>query len=126
MSHPDDRKYIASHEWILIAGDEAVIGVTSFAQAQLGDLTYIELPAVGAVLEAHKEMGVVESVKAASELYSPVNGVVLAVNEALAADPGIVNRDPYGEGWMLKVRVASLPDDLMDAAAYAELAPCDH
>ncbi len=121
MNTPDTLLYSKSHEWIRIEGQEAVVGITDFAQQQLGDITYIDLPASGAQLAQGKEMGSVESVKAASELYSPASGAILAVNNALADKPELVNRDPYGEGWMLRIRLSAQPEGLVDAAAYAGL-----
>jgi len=119
--NPNDLKYAKSHEWAKIEGDFATIGITQFAQEQLGDLTFVDLPKVGAVLSAGAEMGSVESVKAASELYSPVSGTVTEVNAALENAPEAVNQDPFGAGWMIKVKLSAAPADLLDAAAYAEV-----
>ncbi|EGJ52037.1 glycine cleavage system protein GcvH [Desulfocurvibacter africanus] len=119
---PKELLYSQSHEWARIEGGEAVVGITHFAQEQLGDLTFVELPAVGASVEAGKEMGSVESVKAASELYAPVSGKVVAVNEELAASPELVNQDPYGKGWMIRIELSSQPQGLLDADAYAQVA----
>ncbi len=118
MSVPPELLYAASHEWARIEGGEAVVGITHFAQEQLGDLTFVDLPAVGATLAAGQEMGSVESVKAASELYSPVSGEVIAVNEGLADFPEKVNASPYGDGWMIRVRVEGAPTGLLSAAEY--------
>ncbi|EPR34992.1 Glycine cleavage system H protein [Alkalidesulfovibrio alkalitolerans DSM 16529] len=118
---PDDLLYARTHEWARIEDGEAVLGITHFAQEQLGDLTYVELPEVGQALTQGEEMGSVESVKAASELYAPVTGEVIAVNEELADNPGLVNEDPYGEGWMLRVRLSADPEDLLEAADYERL-----
>lgn len=118
---PNDLKYAKSHEWAKIEGDVATIGITQFAQEQLGDLTFIDLPKAGATLTAGQEMGSVESVKAASEIYAPVSGTVLEVNAALENAPEAVNQDPYGAGWMLKVKLAATPSDLLDATAYADV-----
>ena len=118
---PNDLKYAKSHEWAKIEGDVATVGITHFAQEQLGDLTFVDLPKVGASLTAGSEMGSVESVKAASELYSPVSGQVIEVNAALENAPEAVNQDPYAAGWMLKVKLSSAPADLLDAAAYADV-----
>ncbi len=102
--------HAATHEWVRIEqGGEAVIGITDFAQDQLGDLTFVELPAVGAALSTGKEMGAVESVKAASDIYSPVDGEVIAVNEALQDTPELVNQSPYGDGWMVRVKLSATP-----------------
>ena len=113
-------KYTRDHEWIRIDADTAVIGITDYAQTQLGDVVYVELPAVGRRVEKGKEAAVVESVKAASEVYAPVSGEVIAVNEALSGEPGKINVDPMGEGWFLKLRIANAKelDELMDEAAY--------
>ena len=119
--NPTDLKYAKSHEWAKIEGDVATVGITHFAQEQLGDLTFVDLPKVGATLTAGSEMGSVESVKAASELYSPVSGTVTAVNEALEGAPEAVNQDPYVAGWMIKVKLSAAPAGLLDADAYAEV-----
>jgi glycine cleavage system H protein len=118
---PNDLKYAKSHEWAKIEGDVATIGITHFAQEQLGDLTFVDLPKVGATLTAGAEMGSVESVKAASELYSPVSGTVTEVNAALENAPEAVNQDPYTAGWMIKVKLSAAPAGLLDAAAYADV-----
>jgi glycine cleavage system H protein len=114
-------RFTKDHEWIRQDGDTAVIGITDYAQEQLGDIVYVELPAPGTRVEAGKEAAIVESAKAASEVYAPVSGEVLAVNELVAGDPAKVNADPMGEGWFLTVKLddpAAL-DGLMDEAAYA-------
>ena len=121
MSVKPDLLYAPTHEWVRVEDSEAVVGLTSFAQEQLGDLTFVDLPAVGDILAPGKEMGSVESVKAASDIYSPVAGEVIAVNEALADAPEKVNQDPYGEGWLVRVRLSARPSGLLDAAAYDEL-----
>ena len=115
---PADLQYTRSHEWVRIEGDEATVGITDYAQDALGDVVYVELPEVGASFEAGATFGAVESVKAASDLYLPVAGDVLAVNSALIDRPEILNSDPYGEGWMLKIRVAPGVGALMSAGAY--------
>jgi glycine cleavage system H protein len=114
-------RFTKDHEWIRQDGDTAIIGITDFAQQQLGDIVYVELPAVGSMVEAGKEAAVVESAKAASEVYAPVSGEVVAVNAAIADDPAKVNADPMGEGWFLTVKLADPKalDGLMDEAAYA-------
>jgi glycine cleavage system H protein len=114
-------RFTKDHEWIRQDGDTAVIGITDYAQQQLGDIVYVELPAIGTVVEAGKEAAVVESAKAASEVYAPVSGEIVAVNEAIAGDPAKVNADPMGEGWFLTVKLADPKalDGLMDEAAYA-------
>ena len=118
MSVKADLLYAPSHEWARIEGSEAVVGITFFAQEQLGDLTFVDLPAVGSTLVPGKEMGSVESVKAASDIYSPVAGEVIAVNDALEANPEKVNESPYEDGWMVRVRLSAKPEGLLDAAAY--------
>ena len=102
---PKDLRYSKEHEWVKVDGDEAVIGITGYAQEQLGDVVYVELPAVGQQIQQFKSFGVVESVKAASDLYAPLSGEVLATNQDLSKSPEKVNEDPYGGGWMLRVRV---------------------
>jgi glycine cleavage system H protein len=119
---PDDLKYAASHEWARITGGEAVIGVTHFAQEQLGDITFIDLPQPGTKVKAGMEFGVIESVKAASDLYSPVTGEIVAVNEALADDPAAVNRDVYGEGWLVRIILTAPVENLLTPAEYADIA----
>lgn len=121
---PDDLKYTKSHEWIRDDGDGTVtVGITEHAQELLGDLVFVELPEVGASLETGAECAVVESVKAASDVYSPLNGEVTAANEALSDTPETVNEDPYGGGWIFKMKVtdAAEMDDLLDANGYAEV-----
>ncbi len=120
---PGDLRYTKDHEWVRVDGGEAVVGVTEFAAHQLGDVVFVELPAVGRSLEQHATFGVVESVKAVSDLFAPVAGEVVAVNAALGGQPELVNTDPYGEGWMLRLRVADAGqlDGLLDAAAYERL-----
>jgi len=124
MNIPENLLYRDSHEWARIEGKEAVIGITQYAQDQLGDVTYVDLPAVGAQLAAGKEFGSIESVKAASDLYAPVSGSVIAVNEALASAPETVNRSPYGDGWMVRVSLSAEPAGLLSAVDYAKC--CEH
>jgi glycine cleavage system H protein len=116
-------KFSKTHEWIKVDGDIATIGITDFAQKELGDVVYIELPKVGTKLVAGKEFGVVESVKAASDLNSPVSGTVVEINAALNDKPALLNTDPYGEAWLLKIRCSNLTelDSLMDEKKYKEL-----
>lgn len=121
MNIPADLKYVDTHEWIKVEGDTATVGVTDFAQDQLGDVTFVELPAVGDSLKAGGGMGSVESVKAASDLYSPVSGEVIEVNAELEVSPDLVNSDPYGKGWMLKVRLSGNADKLLSAEEYKAL-----
>ncbi|HAC45688.1 MAG TPA: glycine cleavage system protein GcvH [Chloroflexi bacterium] len=113
------RLYTKSHEWLTVDGKTVTVGITDFAQSQLGDVVFLELPKPGRKLDAGESFGVVESVKAASDLYSPVSGRVATVNEQLAAKPELINSDPYGDGWILKLELTGeLPTDLMDEAAY--------
>ncbi|MFP5259908.1 MAG: glycine cleavage system protein GcvH [Acidobacteriota bacterium] len=121
-----DLLYSKTHEWARVEDEIAVVGITDFAQEQLGDITYVELPAVGDTVEAGQEMGSVESVKAASELYSPVSGEVIEVNEELEAAPEKVNADPFGEGWLIRVRLTEEPIGLLSPEEYEELAKADH
>jgi glycine cleavage system H protein len=118
--YPDDRHYTKEHEWIRLEGDRGTVGITDYAQNQLGDVVYLELPEVGRTLAAHDRFGTVESVKAVSELYCPVAGEVVEVNSALVSSPEAINTDPYGQAWMIVVRMANpgALDGLMDAAAY--------
>jgi glycine cleavage system H protein len=117
-----ERRYTKSHEWLDIDGKNVTVGITDFAQSQLGDVVFLELPAPGRKLAAGEAFGVVESVKAASDLYSPVSGRITAVNEKLAAHPELVNSDPYSDGWILKVELTGeLPADLLDEAAYKKI-----
>lgn len=120
MRDPAKLSYTREHEWLELHGDVGTIGITDFAQKELGDIVYVELPAKGAALRAGAEMGSVESVKAVSDIFSPVAGEVLEVNSALRQSPEIINRDPYGEGWMVRVRVEDPAGaaGLMDHGAY--------
>ncbi len=121
-SYPDDLKYHPEHDWGRIEGDEATLGITWFAQDALGELVHYEPPAVGAAVAKDESYGEVESVKAVSELVSPLSGEVLEVNEKAVDEPETVNEDPYGEGWLIRIRMSdpSEADSLMDAAAYRE------
>jgi glycine cleavage system H protein len=123
MSHiPSELKYVSSHEWLRLEADGSItVGITEHAQELLGDVVFVELPKVGAHLAADEQAGVVESVKAASDVYSPIAGEVLAVNEALEAAPELANSAPYAEGWFFRIQPANAADldSLMDAAAYA-------
>jgi len=113
------RLYTKTHEWLTVDGKSATVGITDFAQSQLGDMVFLDLPSPGRKLAARESFGVVESVKAASDLYSPIAGRVTAVNDKLAAKPELINSDPFGDGWILKLDVGGeLPSDLLDEAAY--------
>ena len=120
---PGDLRYTKEHEWVRVDGDEATIGITQFAADQLGDIVFVELPAAGRSVEQFATFGVVESVKAVSDLFAPVGGEVTATNDALGAQPELVNSDPYGEGWMVRLRLADAAqvDALLDPAAYEQL-----
>ena len=120
---PADLHYTKDHEWIKVDGDTATIGVTDFAANQLGDVVFVDLPAVGRAVEQYATFGVVESVKAVSDLYAPVSGEVVEVNGDLSANPELVNSDPYGAGWMIRVRLGDSTQvaGLLDAAAYQQL-----
>jgi glycine cleavage system H protein len=119
---PEDLHYSKDHEWVRVSGDEAVIGITDYAQNSLGDVVYVELPKPGESFEGNESFGSVESVKAVSEIFMPVSGEVLSVNESLQDDPEKVNTDPYGEGWMIRVRLKSKGDvdSLLTAAEYED------
>ena len=120
---PTDLHYTKDHEWVRVDGDEAVVGITDYAANQLGDIVFVELPDTGRTLSQHATFGVVESVKAVSDLFSPVSGEVTSGNDALAAAPELVNSDPFGEGWMIRVKLGNPTevDGLLDAAAYDAL-----
>lgn len=121
---PQDLKYTKEHEYIKPSGEEGVytVGITDYAQGELGDVVFVELPKPGAKFASHAVFGTIEAVKAVSDLYMPIAGEVVESNSALDADPAAVNSDPYGAGWMIKVRAdGPLPDDLLDAAAYTSL-----
>jgi glycine cleavage system H protein len=113
-------RYTRDHEWIRLDGDIAVVGITDYAQTQLGDVVYVELPEIGRIVEKGNEIAVVESVKAASEVYAPLSGEIVAANDGLGGEPGLVNSDPTGAGWFVKLRVADRTefDELLDEAAY--------
>ncbi len=118
-----DRRYTKSHEWLSVEGKSVTVGITDFAQAQLGDVVFLELPSLGRKLDVGESFGVVESVKAASDLYAPLAGRVTAVNDKLTAHPELVNSDPYGDGWIVKLELSGeLPSDLLDEAAYKKIA----
>lgn len=121
MNAPANLSYTDTHEWVRLENNEAVIGITEYAQHSLGDITYVELPAVGDTLTEGKEMGTVESVKAASDLFAPVSGTVTAVNGELADHPELLNQAPYEGGWMLRVALSGQPSGLLTAADYDKL-----
>jgi glycine cleavage system H protein len=123
VSAPSDLRYTRDHEWIKVDGDEATVGITQYAAEQLGDIVFVELPDTGRDLEVAKPFGVVESVKAVSDLYAPISGAVTSTNDALAKEPELVNSDPYGAGWMIKLTIADPTqiDDLLDGSAYDDL-----
>jgi glycine cleavage system H protein len=119
---PDDLKYASSHEWVRVSGETSTVGITDHAQEELTDVVFVELPEVGRVVEAGEAVAVVESVKTASDIYSPVAGEIVEVNTRVSEDPSLVNSSPYEDGWFYRVRSAGAPDTsgLMDAAAYRE------
>lgn len=121
MQFPADLKYSKEHEWVRFEGKQAVVGITYFAQSQLGDIVFVELPEVGTVITSGKRFSVVESVKAVSDIFAPLNGKVVKVNEALNDAPEKVNQDPYGDGWIAVVEIAEGKggEELMDSEAYA-------
>ena len=123
MDVPEELRYTDDHEWVRLEDGSGVVGITAYAAEQLGDVVFVELPAVGTELAPRQAFGVVESVKAVSDLYAPVGGEVTAANDSLSSSPELVNSDPYGEGWMIRVRVAAPEqlDGLRDAAAYRKL-----
>jgi glycine cleavage system H protein len=120
--NPEDLHYTTSHEWVRIDGDVGTIGITDYAQKELGEIVYLELPEVGHMFNADEEFGTVESVKAVSELFTPLAGEIVEVNKAAIAEPGIVNDDPLGDGWLIKMKLTTDEevDKLMSAADYAE------
>jgi glycine cleavage system H protein len=123
MNFPDNLRYTKDHEWLRLEGNVATVGITDFAQRELGDIVYVEIETVGKTLMAEAVFGTVEAVKTVSDLYLPVSGTINEINPALSGSPEVVNSDPYGEGWMIKMTVNN-PDDvkaLMDAAAYNNL-----
>ncbi len=123
MSYPENLRYTKDHEWIKLEGTTATVGITQFAQGELGDIVYVEIETQGKALEAEAVFGTVEAVKTVSDLFLPVSGTITEVNPALAGAPELVNNDPYGEGWMIKMTVANPADvdALMSAAAYKDL-----
>jgi glycine cleavage system H protein len=124
LAQPENLLYSKEHEWVKIDGETATIGITDYAQNSLGDIVYVELPRVGKAIEQFGNIGVVESVKAVSDLFTPVGGEVLEINGALEADPAAVNRDPYGAGWLFKVKLkdAAEKSNLLSASDYEKIA----
>ena len=123
MNIPAELKYTKDHEWVKIDGDVAIVGITEFAQSELGDIVYVEIETIGETLDQEEVFGSVEAVKTVSDLFMPVSGEILEFNEALEGNPELVNSDPYGEGWMIKIKLtdSSQYDQLLDAAAYEGL-----
>lgn len=123
MNVPEDLTYTKEHEWLRVVGNTATVGITDWAQGELGDIVFVELPEVGAELEKARVFGTIEAVKAVSELYSPISGKVIEVNSALDDDPMVINTDPYGNGWMIKVELGdtSQLDELLTSQSYKEL-----
>ena len=123
MNVPSDLKYTKEHEWVMVEGNVATIGITDYAQGELGDVVFVGLPKVGAVVKSGEAFGTIEAVKAVSEMYSPVTGKVVEINTAVGEDPMIVNRDCYGDGWMIKVEMDdhSELEQLLDAEGYTNL-----
>ena len=123
MEFPETLKYTKDHEWIRIEGDTGTVGITDYAQGELGDVVFVELPAVGKSVRQHEAFGTIEAVKAVSDLFAPMSGAVTDVNAAVAATPDAVNKDPYGKGWMVKLKLANPAEasSLLDAKAYRAL-----
>lgn len=123
MTIPQELKYTKEHEWVHVEGDVACIGITDYAQSQLGDVVFVDVATVGETLEAGEVFGTIEVVKTVSDLFLPLSGEILELNEALEESPDLVNQDPYGKGWIIKVKVADMSqvNNLLDAAAYKEI-----
>ena len=121
MNIPENLMYTEDHEWVKIDGEEAIIGITDFAQGELGDIVYVEIETEGETLDASEVFGTVEAVKTVSDLFMPVSGEVLEINPKLADEPELINSDPYGEGWMVKVKITDQGDKLLTPEAYKEL-----
>jgi glycine cleavage system H protein len=123
MTYPENLRYTKDHEWVLLEGDVATIGITEFAQSELGDIVYVEIETKGKALAAETVFGTVEAVKTVSDLFLPVSGTITEVNPALETEPELVNTDPYGKGWMIRMKVDNLGDvaKLMDAEAYGKV-----
>jgi glycine cleavage system H protein len=123
MDTPEELKYSKDHEWIRVDGDVGTIGITDYAQGELGDVVYVEMPEAGTLISKGESFGTIEAVKAVSEVYSPVSGEIVEINDKLEGEPALVNQSPYSDGWMIKLKLTD-PDelsDLMDAAAYKEM-----
>jgi glycine cleavage system H protein len=123
MNFPSNLKYTSQHEWILVNGTSAKVGITDFAQSELGDVVYVELAPVGKKVHAGESLGTIEAVKTVAELFAPVSGEVIGLNDAMKNTPEILNKDPYGEGWMVQLRITDVKEleSLMDADAYKKL-----
>lgn len=123
MNIPENLKYTKEHEWIKVEGDQAIVGITEYAQGELGDIVFLEIETVGETLDMEETFGTVEAVKTVSDLFMPVGGEILEKNEDLDDTPETINKDPYGEGWMVKIKISDAAelDELLDAAAYKEL-----
>jgi len=123
MNFPEELKYTKDHEWVRIEGDIATVGITDFAQSELGDIVYIDVETLDETVEAEQVFGSVEAVKTVSDLFMPITGEIIELNEALEDEPELVNSDPYGEGWMIKIKIADIEntEGLLDAEAYKEL-----
>ncbi len=123
MNFPADLKYTKDHEWLKVDGDTGTIGITDYAQGELGDVVFVELPAIGKAVKAHDSFGTIEAVKAVSDLYAPVSGSILEINKELEKSPETVNKDPYGAGWMVKIKLSNASElsELLDASAYKAL-----
>lgn len=121
MNIPQELKYTKDHEWIKIDGDEAIIGITDYAQGELGDIVFVDVETEGEEVEAGEVFGSIEAVKTVSDLFMPITGEVTSFNEKLEDEPELVNTDPYGDGWVIKVKITGEADELLDATAYQEL-----
>ena len=121
MAYPENLKYTKDHEWIRVEGETGIVGITDYAQGELGDIVFVELPSIGKSIKQHESFGTIEAVKAVSDLYAPASGVVMEVNTELSTTPEVVNKEPYGTGWMVKIKLSNPGelDSLMDAAAYS-------
>ncbi len=128
MNVPEDLKYTREHEWVLVEGKQATVGITDYAQSELGDIVYVEFPSIGDRVRAGEPAGTIEAVKTVADLFAPVGGEIVEVNEMLTDEPERVNKDPYGEGWMMKLVLEDAADleDLLDAAGYKRLLEDSH